>query len=973
MSSSIGSYITLRVQDSSTFVVGKMTKELYQEFKKTLGYKDPNAIWRGKNAKNWDGYVTTVCFNKTYCKCSLKKDGVHFPTGLYSRALEFFRAYGVDVTTVDERTEAKTNNIVLTPSPSFQVRDYQQEVIDKAVNQQRGIIKVATGGGKCSRESDICITAEGLLTFGELGSGLEENQYREKAILVSSPLIDGNREVTSHVYRDGWGATRKYITDKGFESASTHNHKIKVLTKNGIEWKKISELEVQDYAVLSKGHKLFGKQKIDCDEAYFLGILYGDGCFTPKICEWNCLQISNSDKHILNFIETFASKQDVSYNNKISSSSVICRDFRIFSKKFIEKLKIENKIVPSHATNKEITKAIRQSTQESMSMFIRGLFETDGWCCYEKSKPTLAIAFSSKKLIDQLHVILLNYGIVAHRRLKKTTHADSHVLTIYRDYIPVFMKEIGFDPDGHKYKKLQKMMEDCKDIDHNSNSDLIPNQQKKIARLRWLFARIIGYRNVRDHMASFCKDVTYAALRSWSQPKSWRFPSRFSLMKYVEYVKKETLQRQYQYENSHKIFKYAEEAIKLCEYFEYICREDFFYDKIDSIEDDWTDNYDFVVPKTHSFVAQGFINHNTAIGAGIIQKLSAAPFIFYVTSNDLLRQAKDELEKFLLQNGSPLKVGSIGGGKFDIKDVNVLTVQTAIRAVGEKYHKFDEDDEVEEISEELQQKREAIASLIHNAKGIICDEVQHWAAETCQVLADHSVNARFRFGLSATPWRDMGDDLLIDSCFGKLIHEINASFLIRKGILVKPTIYFVHTRKSMDEDINYATAYKEGIVQNEERNLLIGNIAQNMVKEGRHVLILVRHIEHGELLEAMIPDSFFVHGSKGHKVRQTHIDDMRLKKVPVTIATSIFDEGVDVKPLDGLILAGSGKSQTRALQRIGRVIRTFEDPASGFVKKDAYIVDFHDNMKYMLAHSRARRRIYETEPEFVIKDFKGIT
>jgi superfamily II DNA or RNA helicase len=511
MSSSIGSYITLRVQDSSTFVVGKMTKELYQEFKKTLGYKDPNAIWRGKNAKNWDGYVTTVCFNKTYCKCSLKKDGVHFPTGLYSRALEFFRAYGVDVTTVDERTEAKTNNIVLTPSPSFQVRDYQQEVIDKAVNQQRGIIKVATGGGK------------------------------------------------------------------------------------------------------------------------------------------------------------------------------------------------------------------------------------------------------------------------------------------------------------------------------------------------------------------------------------------------------------------------------------------------------------------------------TAIGAGIIQKLSAAPFIFYVTSNDLLRQAKDELEKFLLQNGSPLKVGSIGGGKFDIKDVNVLTVQTAIRAVGEKYHKFDEEDEVEDISEELQQKREAIASLIHNAKGIICDEVQHWAAETCQILADHSVNARFRFGLSATPWRDMGDDLLIDSCFGKLIHEINASFLIRKGILVKPTIYFVHTRKSMDEDINYATAYKEGIVQNEERNLLIGNIAQNMVKEGRHVLILVRHIEHGELLESMIPDSFFVHGSKGHKVRQTHIDDMRLKKVPVTIATSIFDEGVDVKPLDGLILAGSGKSQTRALQRIGRVIRTFEDPTSGFVKKDAYIVDFHDNMKYMLAHSRARRRIYETEPEFVIKDFKGTT
>ena len=501
--------VTLRVTDSSTFVIGKMNKDLYQEFKKTLGYKDPNAIWRGKNAKNWDGYITTVCYSQKYCRCSIKKDGVHFPTGLLSRAFDFFRAYGIPVSSIDERSEPKTNSVQISCSDEFQTRDYQEDTINKAVKQQRGIIKVATGGGK------------------------------------------------------------------------------------------------------------------------------------------------------------------------------------------------------------------------------------------------------------------------------------------------------------------------------------------------------------------------------------------------------------------------------------------------------------------------------TAIGAGIIQKLCVSPFIFYVTSNDLLRQAQSELQKFLVMNGSPLEVGMIGGGKFDIKAVNVMTVQTAVRAVGEKYKKFDDEDEEEKISEELQQKRDAIADLIHNAKGMICDEVQHWAAETCQVLADHSVNARFRFGLSATPWRDMGDDLLIDSCFGKLINEINASFLIRKGILVKPTIYFVHTKKNFDEDVAYNTVYKEGIVTNEERNVLIANIAKNMVDNNRHVLILVRHIEHGELLESLIPNSFFVNGTHGHKARADHIDGMRKKEIPVTIATSIFDEGVDVKPLDGLILAGSGKSQTRALQRIGRVIRTFEDPSTGFVKKDAFIVDFYDHMKYMLSHSKARRRIYETEPELVIRDFTG--
>lgn len=252
---------------------------------------------------------------------------------------------------------------------------------------------------------------------------------------------------------------------------------------------------------------------------------------------------------------------------------------------------------------------------------------------------------------------------------------------------------------------------------------------------------------------------------------------------------------------------------------------------------------------------------------------------------------------------------------------------------------------------------------------MVCDEVQHWAAKTCQIIADSSESARYRFGLSATPWRDEGDDMLIDGCFGRAIADINASFLIDRGYLVKPNIYFVHTKKKVLEGA-YANVYKSGIVENQERNLMISNIAQKMVDAGRQVLILIKIIDHGQVLEAMIPNSFFVNGSHSDKVRSEWLDKMRRREAPITIATSIFDEGVDVKPLDGLILGGSGKSQTRALQRIGRVIRTYSDKSIGYTKQDAFVVDFHDNIKYMLSHSRQRRKIYETEPQFVIKDWK---
>ena len=359
----------------------------------------------------------------------------------------------------------------------------------------------------------------------------------------------------------------------------------------------------------------------------------------------------------------------------------------------------------------------------------------------------------------------------------------------------------------------------------------------------------------------------------------------------------------------------------------------------------------------------------TGTASAIIARLAATPTIFYVTSIDLLQQAYDELTRFIRKDGKPLEVGRIGGGHCDIKDVNIMTVQTAVRSLGYRFAKFDDEDDADDKTKVNEQNKKNIVDLIHSCKNMVCDEVQHWAAKTCQIIADQSTSARYRFGLSATPWRDEGDDILIDSCFGRCIADINASFLIERGYLVQPNIYFVHNSYVAEADA-YQNVYKEGIVENQNRNLMISHIAQKMADAGRNTLILVKHIDHGSLLEAMIPRSFFIHGSHSAKIRQEHLDKMRAREARITISTSIFDEGVDVRPLDGLVLAGSGKSQTRALQRVGRVIRTFSDTKSGFMKKDAFVVDFHDNIKFMKAHSNKRRAIYKTEPLFVIKDWK---
>jgi superfamily II DNA or RNA helicase len=244
------------------------------------------------------------------------------------------------------------------------------------------------------------------------------------------------------------------------------------------------------------------------------------------------------------------------------------------------------------------------------------------------------------------------------------------------------------------------------------------------------------------------------------------------------------------------------------------------------------------------------------------------------------------------------------------------------------------------------------------ANNLLVHNCQHWAAETCQIVSNSMEEARYRFGVSATPWRDQGDDILIDGCFGKPVAEVSASELIRSKVLVKPSIYFIPLSSNIGG--SYQDVYKKCIVHNEQRNHIIASMADQLYKANRKILVLVRIIEHGKMLEKMIPNSVFISGETDKKKRDGILEKMRAGYPGVVIASTIFDEGIDARPLDALILAGAGKSPTRALQRIGRVIR------SNSGKKDAVVIDFFDDVKYLRAHSKRREKLYRSEPEFQV-------
>jgi len=839
--------IRIDIHNCDSYVYGEVPSSVFLKLREELSFRVQNCefsekyntIDRDTGKRMWDGRIYLI---------RKLKNCLRFSTGLLSKAREVFDENGIEYAISDSR-ENFDRELPIELADSLIIRDYQEDAVDKSIKRHRGIIKAATGSGKCISEMSLCLTEDGIYRMNEISSDLSSGEYAIIDKNISTPISPSGIDCAKSVYYDGCSDSLNIETQFGYSICGTKNHKIKVLNRenNLMEWKKLCDLEIGDLALISKGQQIWGKSNELSGDAYLFGLLIAGGEFSYK----NHIRIFNEDKHIIDFFEKYCYERNLLYKD--------CEKIYICDKEFRQWM-CDLGFDYSFSINKKIPLSIRESNKDIVSKFIRGIYEIDGWI---EDCPKICVRLSSEQLADDIHTVLLNFGIISSKTMEKTKRSSSYIITIYSEYIRKFMQEIGLDPNGIKYEKLFKIMSKYENDDIDLSDDVL----------------------------------SYSVIKKIENKKSF--------------------------------------------------------------------NYDLVVPDTHSFVANGFINHNTVMAASIIQRLGLKGTLFLAMSGDLVLQAKDEFKKFLRLNGEPIDVGQIGAGICDIKDINVCTVQSLCTAFDMKYKKADDEDNTSNDGDSsIVQKKEEIRKLITDSKCIIFDEVQHAACDTVRDIMTKASRARYRFGMSASPWRDDGADLFIDSHFGKSIVDISASYLIRKKYLVKPTIYFIKVETPDGTYSNYQTIYKNFIVNNVTRNNAISELAKIHELKGNTVLVLVKQIVHGKMLESMIDGSVFISGQMSAKKRKIALDEIRENKQKIVIASTVFDEGIDIKRLNCLIMASSGKSSTRALQRIGRVLRPFEG------KDCATIYDFMDTAKYLSAHARARKKIYKTEDEFEIKELK---
>lgn len=364
---------------------------------------------------------------------------------------------------------------------------------------------------------------------------------------------------------------------------------------------------------------------------------------------------------------------------------------------------------------------------------------------------------------------------------------------------------------------------------------------------------------------------------------------------------------------------------------------------------------------------RGIIKSCTGSGktvcAAIITAALNKPTNIFVIGLDLLSQFHSLFSKIFDE-----EIGYVGNGVCEIRRINIISLWSAAKSLApkKKIKSFDDEDEKEKFNESDAGK---IQQMIKDGKIVIFDECHSASTESFKKLYS-VINPEYIWGMSGTPHKGETTDLLIKALLGNIIIDVPASELIEKGYLVKPVIKFFPVPKEYIENRTYTGIYKEYVVENGTRNRMIVSSTKKLVEGGFQTLVLFRQIAHGKkLLEMMRKEGLEVEmlSGKDKLERREEIKERLLSgELRCVISSSIYDTGVDISSLNGLVLASPNKSLVRALQRVGRVIRTFPG------KTEVRVVDFWDDVQYLKSHAKRRYNIYKQETGFEVHLGKGI-
>jgi superfamily II DNA or RNA helicase len=337
----------------------------------------------------------------------------------------------------------------------------------------------------------------------------------------------------------------------------------------------------------------------------------------------------------------------------------------------------------------------------------------------------------------------------------------------------------------------------------------------------------------------------------------------------------------------------------------------------------------------------------TVIGAHLIAMRKVNTLVLVHRTN-LLSQWRERLNEFLTIREEPITeltpkgrerkktvIGQVGGGKNNPSGIiDVAVMQSLVSG-----------DEVKE--------------LVRNYGMVIVDECHHVSAVSFEHILK-AVNARYVYGLTATPTRQDGHHPIIYMQCGKIRYRVDA----KEQAAARPFEHFVIPRFTRfqkpahrDENKWTITDIYGDIQNNELRNSLIIQDVVSAVKDGRNPIVLTERTDHVEYLAAQIGQSVknviaLTGGGTQKKNRETlqSVADIPFDEPFVLVATGKYaGEGFDMPRLDTLFLAMPISWKGTLQQYAGRLHRLYDG------KKEVQVYDYVDVHVAMLEKMYQKR------------------
>lgn len=447
----------------------------------------------------------------------------------------------------------------------------------------------------CVTGDTLVVTHGGLIPIKDISPDGSED--------ISLSVLSHNRALhrASKWFDSSEHPTLKMTTQRGFSLQGSYNHPILVWRKDsqgkpGYAWKCLQDLKIGDIAVIDRSADLLWPQaplslkryapkkirprmqikilpqKLNEDLAHILGALVAEGTMKE-----HAIEFCNSDASWIQEFEnrwkrvfpdcrlhTFARKAN-SYGKKPYYT------LEIHSRYVIEFLRNIG-LAPLKSSQRKIPALILQSPKGVAASFLKAYFEGDGSISKGQNGNFRELSAISKspELIQQIQTLLLRFGIVGTKRFDRYRQTHKLYLRGLKNYA-LFQKHIGF-VSLQKRQKLQDII-DAHQKDYSA-TDYVP----------------------------FLQDFVRSRL-----PMNTPWPKR-------DFVLTHNFDRYANLAKNHQnVLSATEPSLQAAPLINSLLATNYLFDAITAIEDGGIQHvYSLKVESTcHSFVANGFINHNT--------------------------------------------------------------------------------------------------------------------------------------------------------------------------------------------------------------------------------------------------------------------------------------------------------------------------------------------------------------------------